>query len=114
MEDLGLAEFDEESDTFKIISPIYEGIINDDKIKNLLKDKFYRILEAFKEPTNKHSQIINSNKKEEKIKIIKKYFSYAKLKAMIKKAIFQKTRCKKLITLKSFLNVLIIILKEKI
>lgn len=62
LEDLGLAEFDEESDTFKIISPIYEGIINDDKIKNLLKDKFYRILEAFKEPTNKHSQIINSNK----------------------------------------------------
>ena len=71
LEDLGLAEFDEESDTFKIISPIYEGIINDDKIKNLLKDKFYRILEAFKEPTNKHSQIINSNKKEEKIKIKK-------------------------------------------
>lgn len=69
LEDLGLAEFDEESDTFKIISPIYEGIINDEKIKNLLKDKFYRILEAFKEPTNKHSQIINSNKKEEKIKI---------------------------------------------
>ena len=66
-----MAEFDEESDTFKIISPIYEGIINDDKIKNLLKDKFYRILEAFKEPTNKHSQIINSNKKEEKIKIKK-------------------------------------------
>ncbi|WP_199751129.1 hypothetical protein [Brachyspira aalborgi] len=71
LEDLGLAEFDEESDTFKIISPIYEGIINDEKIKNLLKDKFYRILEAFKEPTNKHSQIINSNKKEEKIKIKK-------------------------------------------
>lgn len=71
LEDLGLAEFDEESDTFKIISPIYEGIINDDKIKNLLKDKFDRILEAFKEPTNKHSQIINSNKKEEKIKIKK-------------------------------------------
>lgn len=71
LEDLGLAEFDEESDTFKIISPIYEGIINEDKIKNLLKDKFYRILEAFKEPTNKHSQIINSNKKEEKIKIKK-------------------------------------------
>ena len=67
LEDLGLAEFDEESDTFKIISPIYEGIINDEKIKNLLKDKFDRILEAFKEPTNKHSQIINSNKKEEKI-----------------------------------------------
>ena len=71
LEDLGLAEFYEESDTFKIISPIYEGIINDDKIKNLLKDKFDRILEAFKEPTNKHSQIINSNKKEEKIKIKK-------------------------------------------
>ena len=71
LEYLGLAEFDEESDTFKIISPIYEGIINDDKIKNLLKDKFDRILEAFKEPTNKHSQIINSNKKEEKIKIKK-------------------------------------------
>lgn len=71
LEDLGLAEFDEESDTFKIISPIYEGIINDEKIKNLLKDKFDRILEAFKEPTNKHSQIINSNKKEEKIKIKK-------------------------------------------
>ena len=71
LEDLGLAEFDEESDTFKIIFPIYEGIINDDKIKNLLKDKFDRILEAFKEPTNKHSQIINSNKKEEKIKIKK-------------------------------------------
>ena len=68
LEDLGLAEFDEESDTFKIISPIYEGIINDDKIKNLLKDKFYRILEAFKEPTNKHSQIINSNKIKKKKK----------------------------------------------
>ena len=71
LEDLGLIEFDEDNDNYKIVSSIYEGIINDDKIKNLLKDKFDRILEAFKEPTNKHSQIINSNKKEEKIKIKK-------------------------------------------
>lgn len=71
LEDLGLAEFDEDNDNYKIVSSIYDGIAENETIKNLLKDKFYRILEAFKEPTNKHSQIINSNKKEEKIKIKK-------------------------------------------
>lgn len=71
LEDLGFVEFDEISDTFKIISPIYEGIKNNDNIKNLFKDKFDRILELFKEPTNKHSQIVNSNKKEAKVKIRK-------------------------------------------
>lgn len=69
LEDLGLIEFDEDNDNYKIVSSIYDGIAENETIKNLLKDKFYRILEAFKEPTNKHSQIINSNKKEEKIKI---------------------------------------------
>ena len=71
LEDLGLIEFDEDNDNYKIVSSIYDGIAENETIKNLLKDKFYRILEAFKEPTNKHSQIINSNKKEEKIKIKK-------------------------------------------
>ena len=69
LEDLRLIEFDEDNDNYKIVSSIYDGIAENETIKNLLKDKFYRILEAFKEPTNKHSQIINSNKKEEKIKI---------------------------------------------
>lgn len=71
LEDLGLIEFDEDNDNYKIVSSIYDGIAENETIKNLLKDKFYRILEAFKEPTNKHLQIINSNKKEEKIKIKK-------------------------------------------
>ncbi|TXJ39931.1 DEAD/DEAH box helicase family protein [Brachyspira aalborgi] len=71
LEDLGLIEFDEDNDNYKIVSSIYDGIAENETIKNLLKDKFYRILEAFKEPTNKHSQIINSNKKEWKIKIKK-------------------------------------------
>lgn len=71
LEDLRLIEFDEDNDNYKIVSSIYDGIAENETIKNLLKDKFYRILEAFKEPTNKHSQIINSNKKEEKIKIKK-------------------------------------------
>ena len=71
LEDLGLIEFDEDNDNYKIVSSIYDGIAENETIKNLLKDKFDRILEAFKEPTNKHSQIINSNKKEEKIKIKK-------------------------------------------
>ena len=73
LEDLRLIEFDEDNDNYKIVSSIYDGIAENETIKNLLKDKFYRILEAFKEPTNKHSQIINSNKKEEKIKIKKNF-----------------------------------------
>lgn len=71
LEDLSLVEFDEIEDNYKIVSPIYDGIKNNQTIKNLLKDKFDKALEIFKEPTNKHSQIINSNKKEDKIRIKK-------------------------------------------
>ena len=63
LEDLRLIEFDEDNDNYKIVSSIYDGIAENETIKNLLKDKFYRILEAFKEPTNKHSQIIKGIKK---------------------------------------------------
>lgn len=71
LEDLGLIEFDNENNNFKIISPIYEGIKDNEKIKNLLGDKFDKILEAFKEPKNKQPQIIDSNKEKEEIKIRK-------------------------------------------
>ena len=69
LEDLGLIEFDEENDNYKIVSSIYDGIIDNQEIKNLLKDKFDEVAKIFKEPSNKHSQVVNSNGKEEKIKI---------------------------------------------
>lgn len=71
LQDSNIVEFDEAEDNYKIISPIYEGIKNNQVIKDLLKDKFDKVLEIFKEPANKHPQIINSNKKEDKIKIRK-------------------------------------------
>ncbi len=75
LQDSNIVEFDEAEDNYKIISPIYEGIKNNedikDSLKKLLKDKFDKVLEIFKEPANKHPQIINSNKKEDKIKIKK-------------------------------------------
>lgn len=71
LEDLGLIEFDKENNNYKIVSSVYDGIKYDDSIKNLLGDKFDRILDAFKEPSNKHTQIKDENRDEEKIKIRK-------------------------------------------
>ena len=72
LDDLGLVEFDEDNDNYKIISSIYDGMIENQTIKDLLKDKFDEVLKIFKEPNNKHSQLINANKSQEKVQIRKK------------------------------------------
>ena len=57
------------ADCYKIISPIYESIKENTQIKHLLGDKFDSILQLFAETSNKHPQIINANKPQEKVKI---------------------------------------------
>ena len=71
LEDLGLVEFDEDNDNYKIVSSIYDGMTENQTIKDLLKDKFDEVLKIFKEPNNKHSQLINANKSQEKVQIRK-------------------------------------------
>ncbi|MDD7513987.1 MAG: DEAD/DEAH box helicase family protein, partial [Campylobacter lanienae] len=69
LQDNNILEFDEENDSYNIISPIYEYIQNNETIKNILKDKFDSILEVFKDSPNKTSQIINKNLNQKMIKI---------------------------------------------
>ena len=72
LDDLGVVQFDEISDTYKIIAPIYEFIKNNQQIKNLFGNKFGSILKLFAESNNKHAQLINANKSQEKVQIRKK------------------------------------------
>ncbi len=69
LDDLGIVEFDEVNDIYKIIAPIYESIKDNEQIKNLFGDKFDSILKLFAESNNKHDQLINANKSQEKVKI---------------------------------------------
>ena len=69
LEDNNILEFDEENDSYNIISPIYEYMQNNETIKNILKDKFDSILEVFKDSPNKTNQIINKNLNQKMIKI---------------------------------------------
>lgn len=72
LENLNAIEFDETSDTYKIIAPICETVQSNENIKNLLGEKFSAVLSAFKmaeNSTNKHTQILNANKPQEKVKI---------------------------------------------
>lgn len=72
LENLNAVEFDETNDTYKIIAPIYETISNNENIKSLLGEKFSAVLSAFKmaeNSTNKHAQILNASKPQEKVKI---------------------------------------------
>lgn len=72
LENLNAVEFDETSDTYKIIAPICETLQSNESIKNLLGEKFSAVLSNFKmaeNSTNKHAQILNANKPQEKVKI---------------------------------------------
>lgn len=72
LDNLNAVEFDETSDTYKIIAPICETLQSNESIKNLLGEKFSAVLSAFKmaeNSTNKHAQILNANKPQEKVKI---------------------------------------------
>ncbi len=72
LENLNAVEFDEASDTYKIIAPICEALQSNASIKNFLGEKFSAVLSAFKmaeNTTNKHAQIVNANKPQEKVKI---------------------------------------------
>lgn len=68
---LKVIEYNEENNTYKIISPIYEAIKDNEEIKEILGDDFEWVLERFKESNNKHDQLINANKSQEKVKIRK-------------------------------------------
>lgn len=69
LEDLNLIEFDEISNIYKIIAPIYETIKDNESIKELLKDKFDSVLESFKNINTTKEQVQNANAPKEKIKI---------------------------------------------
>lgn len=73
LETLNAVEFDETNNTYKIIAPICEAMQSNESIKNLLgEEKFSAVLSAFKmaeNSTNKHAQILNANKPQEKVKI---------------------------------------------
>lgn len=68
LEDLKFLEFDEESDSYKIIAPIYEALQNE-SIKELLGEHYQQILEAFKPRENKNDYVVNANKPKEQINI---------------------------------------------
>lgn len=65
-----LISYNEEQSNYKILSPIYESIKENEEFKELLGDKFNKFLNIFKENSNNtHQQIINANKKKDKVKI---------------------------------------------
>lgn len=67
---LKLITYNKEQSNYEIISPIYESIKDNEEIKELLEDKFDAFLNLFKDnSSNKYQQIINANKKDNKIKI---------------------------------------------
>lgn len=68
---LKVIEYNEENNTYKIISPIYEAIKDNVEAKEILGDDFAWVLEQFKEPENKHKQVENANIPQEKVKIRK-------------------------------------------
>lgn len=72
LDNLNAVEFDETSDTYKIIAPICETLQSNESLNYLLGEKFSAVLSAFKmaeNSTNKHAQILNANKPQEKVKI---------------------------------------------
>ena len=69
LEDLNLVEFDENSNIYKIIAPIYEAIKDNENLKNLLKDKFECVLESFKVINTTKEQVQNANLPKERVKI---------------------------------------------
>lgn len=70
LEDLQLIEFDENGhNNYIITAPIYEIIKNDENLKNLLQDKFERVLAAFKNASAAKEQVKNANIETVKTKI---------------------------------------------
>ncbi|RAX54976.1 hypothetical protein CCY99_02225 [Helicobacter sp. 16-1353] len=63
-------EFDEESNSYKIITPIYEAMQNNESIKKALGDKFERILNSFK-PRDLRERIKNADNPSIKVAIRK-------------------------------------------
>lgn len=69
LEDLNLVEFDEFSNIYKIIAPIYEAIKENENLKRLLADKFECVLESFKAINTTKEQVQNANAPKERVKI---------------------------------------------
>ena len=69
LEDLNLVEFDENSNIYKIIAPIYEAIKENENLKRLLADKFECVLESFKAINTTKEQVQNANAPKERVKI---------------------------------------------
>ena len=69
LEDLNLVEFDEFSNIYKIIAPIYEAIKDNQALKTLLRDKFECVLESFKNLNTTKEQVQNANAPKERVKI---------------------------------------------
>lgn len=69
LEDLHLVEFDETSEEYKIIAPIYESIKDNETIKQLLGVKFNPLLETLKQANTKFEQVQNANAPKERVKI---------------------------------------------
>ena len=69
LEDLHLVEFDKSSNIYTITAPIYESIKDNESLKNLLQDKFERVLEAFKATNTAQNQVENANTPKEKVTI---------------------------------------------
>ncbi|MDO7253008.1 DEAD/DEAH box helicase family protein [Helicobacter cappadocius] len=69
LEDLKVIVFDENTNSYNIIAPIYDFIAQDPQLKELLGDRMDNILEVFKPNENKYSQTNNANKKKLEIPI---------------------------------------------
>lgn len=65
-----LISYNKEQSNYKILSPIYESIKDNEEFKELLGDKFDKFLNIFKENSNNtHEQIINAKNRDNKVKI---------------------------------------------
>ncbi|HEB7568476.1 TPA: DEAD/DEAH box helicase family protein [Campylobacter jejuni] len=65
-----LISFNEEQNNYKILSPIYESIKDNEEFKELLGNKFDKFLNIFKENSNNtHKQIIDAKNQDNKVKI---------------------------------------------
>ncbi|SUW98163.1 DEAD/DEAH box helicase [Campylobacter jejuni subsp. doylei] len=65
-----LISYNKEQSNYKILSPIYESIKDNEEFKELLGDKFDKFLNIFKENSNNtHEQIINAKNQDNKVKI---------------------------------------------
>ena len=65
LEDRGALEFDAQNDTYKVSKPLFEMCKDDEKVKEIVGDKFSEFLSFIKPSQNKAAQLIDNNLKQQ-------------------------------------------------